>query len=66
MDEAQKKFLEKNFPAGEYSVVSIMVRNDDLDKFIEHLKKSNLNLAVIPGVQAKMDFANPNKKGTEQ
>ncbi len=66
MTDDEKKFLEKNFPAGEYSVVSIMVRHDELTKFLEYMKKASLNLCIMPNVKAGLDFVNPDTKGTEQ
>ena len=71
MTEQEKEFLEKNFKAGEYVVVQIMVRLDDLDKFIAHQKKSGLNLCVIPSAKSKMEFEsntpwkNPTKSGED-
>lgn len=65
MTEQEKEFLEKNFKAGEYAVVQIMVRLDDLDKFIAHQKKSGLNLCVIPSTKAKIDFEINNTEGKE-
>ena len=66
MNDKQKKFLEKYFPAGEYSVVSVMVRHDELTKFLDHMKKANCNLCIMPEVKAELDFVNPDKKGTPQ
>lgn len=71
MTDAEKKFLEKNFKAGEYAVVQIMVRLEDLDKFVAHQKKSGLNLCVIPSAKQKMEFEmntgwkNPTKSGED-
>lgn len=62
---AEEKFLKETFPAGEYSVLTIMVRNDELTPFIEHMKKSGLRLAMFEGVKANLDFANPDVKGTK-
>ena len=64
-EEKQKEFLEKNFPAGEYSVLTILVRNDELTRFMEHLKKANCNLAVMPNVKADIDFASTDDKDTK-
>lgn len=57
MTEDEKKFLEKNFKAGEYGILQIMVRNEDIGKLLSILKSAGLNLAIIPSAQAKMDFA---------
>lgn len=59
----EESFLKKNFPAGEYSVISIMVRHDELTKFTDILKKAALNLAIMPGVKPKIDFATGDIKG---
>lgn len=56
MDEREKKFLEENFKAGEYSVVRIMVKNKELPKLVDHLKTSGCTLAVMPEVKAAVDF----------
>ena len=56
MTKEEQAFLEKNFKAGEYAVVQIMVRLEDLDKFVAHQKKSGLNLCVMPTAKKKMDF----------
>lgn len=66
MIKDHKKFLEKNFPAGEYSVVQIMVRHDELTRFLEHMKKASCNLCIMPKVKAELDFVNPDTKGTKQ
>ena len=64
--DEETKFLEKNFPAGEYSICSIMVRNDELERFLAHLKGSGCNLCVMPNAKAMMDFVNIEKDGSEQ
>lgn len=46
MNDSEEKFLKENFKAGEFATLTIMVRLDDMDKFIEHLRKANLNLAI--------------------
>lgn len=66
MTDEQKKFLEKNFPAGEYSLVQIMVRHDELTRFIDHMKKSRCNLCMMPHVKAGFDFVNPDVEGIKQ
>ena len=62
----EKKFMDKYFKAGEYSVLTILVNNKELSGLIELLKLSGLNLALLPGVRPKLDFADDTKKGTEQ
>ena len=62
----EEKFLKETFPAGSFSLLTIMVRNDELTKLMECLKVSGLRLALMPGVDAKMAFANPDTKGPEQ
>ena len=64
MTKEEQEFLEKNFKAGEYSTVTIMVKNDEL--MVAALKAANLTVAIIPGVDARMQFADPTVKGTEQ
>lgn len=59
MTNDEKKFLE-SFKEGEYVQVTLLVRNSDLAVFIEHLKKANLNMAVIPSAQQKIDFETDN------
>ena len=56
MKPEEKEFLEKNFKAGEYAMLQIMVRFEDIQKLIQVLKTSNLNLAVLPTAKAKTDF----------
>ena len=62
-DEGKKmeEFFRKNFPAGEYAVVSVMVRLDEMEKFVEAMKKSGLNLAIMPKVQNELNFQNLKK-----
>lgn len=66
MTKEEQEFLEKNFKAGEYSTVTIMVKNDELMKMVAALKAANLTVAILPGVDARMQFADPTVKGTEQ
>ena len=65
LTKEQEKFMKENFKAGEYSVLTIMVKNDELETLIEVLKVTGLNLAIIPQVQSMIDFANIEKKGSE-
>jgi hypothetical protein len=66
MTKEEQEFLEKHFKASEYSMVTIMVRNEDLTKMVDALKAAKLNVAILPGVDASMKFADPNVKGTPQ
>lgn len=66
MDDETRKILEEQFKAGEFYAVTILVKAKDLNTFIEHLKKANLTLAVIPKAQAAMDFEDDEDKGTLQ
>ena len=66
MTKEQQEFLEKHFKAGEYSVVTVLVKNEELTKFMDTLKNANLTIAALPGVAAGIDFANPDVKGTAQ
>lgn len=56
IDEKTRKKLEDTFPEGQYAQLTILVRLDELEGLIEHLRKANLNLAVLPHVQQAMDF----------
>lgn len=60
MTDEEKKFMEKNFKAGEYMVVSVFVKKEEFTKFIETLKSSNLNLAVLPNAKANSDMFDDN------
>ena len=60
-----KKFLEENFKAGEFAKVTLLVRLEDMSKFLDLLKSSNLNMVVMPGVQSKIDFESDDNKGSE-
>lgn len=66
MTDEEKAFMDKHFKAGEYSVLTIMVNNKELGRLMEILKGANLNLAMLPGVNAKIDFADETKRGTSQ
>jgi len=66
LSDAEKKFMDTHFKAGEYSVLTIMVNNKEIGRLMEVLKGANLNLAIMPDAQAKIDFADDSKKGTEQ
>lgn len=61
--DAEKKFLEENFPAGEFMVLSMMVRNDEFQKLRQVLEAAGLNVVLMPGVGPKIDFATDNIKG---
>jgi len=65
MNDKEKKFLEDNFKAGEYSTLTIMVKNSEVKKLIEYLKLTKLNLAILPSTQAKADYATIEGDGTE-
>lgn len=66
MTDSERKFLEENFKAGQYSQVTILVKNEELSKMIEALKVANLTVAIFPSVKAQLDFNDPTVKGTEQ
>lgn len=66
MTKEEQEFLEKNFKAGEYSAVTIMVKNDQLTRLLDVLRNANMTLAIIPSAQAGIDFADPKKTGTSQ
>jgi hypothetical protein len=65
MTKEEKEFMEKHFKAGEYTMLTIMVNNNELSKLMEYLKAGNLNMAILPTVKAGLDFASDDK-GTEQ
>jgi hypothetical protein len=56
MDDKTKKMLEDNFKDGEYAQLTLLVRLDELQGLIEHLKLANLNLAMLPHVKEAIDF----------
>lgn len=62
----EERFLAENFKAGEYSMLTILVKNTDLARFVDHMKAANLTLAIMPRAQAGIDFADPSKTGTPQ
>jgi hypothetical protein len=55
MSDEEKEFLKENFKQGEYSALTILVNNKQLEKFMEVLKTSGLNLAVMPHVKGAVD-----------
>lgn len=57
MTKEEKEFLETNFPAGSFTQLTILVRNESLDKLMEVLKNANITLAAIPSAKQAMDFA---------
>lgn len=66
MNQKAKEFLEKNFPAGSYMQVTILVKNEEFQRFIDVLKANNMTVAVMPHVKAAAEFHDPNNKGTPQ
>ncbi len=56
MKDEERSFLETHFKTGEYGTVTVMVKLVDMDKFLEHLKRSGLNMVAIPSAKAKLDF----------
>lgn len=65
MTKKEEEFLLKNFPAGSFTQVTILVKNGDLNRMIDALKVANLTLAIMPSVQATADFDDddPSKNG---
>ena len=57
MDKKTKDFLNDNFKAGEYSRLTILINNKDLEAFVEYLKKANMNLAMLPEVAMDLELA---------
>ena len=66
LSDSEQKFLEKHFKAGEYVTLTILVKNAEFTRLMDILKGANLNLAILPQTQAKIDFADDTKRGTEQ
>lgn len=62
MTPAEKKFLETHFKAGEYAVVTVMVKNSEFDRFMDALGNANLNLAIIPSVKPEIEFMKDGEK----
>lgn len=65
MNKDEKAFLDKHFKAGEYSVLTLMIRNDDLTKVLNHLKTSGANIVAIPSAKSKLDFEMETIKGKD-
>lgn len=63
MTKEEIEFLEKNFPVGSFTQVTILVRNESMTKLMEVLKGANLTLAVVPSAQSKVDFATEDGNG---
>jgi hypothetical protein len=61
--DEEKKFLEENFKQGEYSALTILVNNKQLEQFMILLKGSGLSLAVMPSVKGMID---PSERGSVQ
>jgi hypothetical protein len=57
MTKEEQEFLEKNFPAGSFTQVTILVKNESLEKLMDVLRNANLTLAAIPSAKQAMDFA---------
>ena len=66
MKKEEQEFLEKYFKAGDYSILTLMVTNDEIAKLMDLLKNSGLKLVMMPGVDARVAFADSTQTGTEQ
>lgn len=66
MTKEEKEFLEKNFKAGEFTVITLLVKNKDMTKMMEALKGANITMAALPRAAAGMAFENPDTDGTSQ
>lgn len=66
MTKEQEEAFLASFKAGEYSVLSIMIDNKDIQKLMEILKGAGIKIAMMQDVRATMEFADPNSKGTTQ
>ncbi len=62
----EKEFLEKNFKAGDYYRISVLVQKDSLSKFLDFIKTAPLTLAVMPSVEMTSGFDDNSEKGTTQ
>jgi len=56
MTEEEENFIKKNFKEGEYSVLTIMVTNEQILQLVDTLKDANLNLVILPSTKTKIDF----------
>jgi len=61
MSDKETKFLE-SFKPGEYAQLTLLVKLKDMTKFIDHMKKAGVDMAILPNVQANIDF-HMNDKG---
>jgi len=48
-DPKVKEWMDAHFKAGEYCVLSVMARTDDMT-VVKHLESLNLNMVVIPSL----------------
>jgi hypothetical protein len=51
-DPKVKEWMDEHFKAGQYCVLSVMVRTDDQAALpmIQHLENANLNMVLIPSL----------------
>ncbi len=67
--DEEEEFLKKHFKAGEYAVVTVMVRLNEMDNFLTFMQgagKAGLNLAMIPRVKAELEFEADGSKTDKQ
>lgn len=62
MTDKERKFLEENFKAGEYTALTLLIKNADLKKFLDYLKGAGINMAAIPSVKPELDFLTVEEK----
>lgn len=56
MTKQEQEFLA-SFKAGEYAQLTLLVDTVNLNQLIEVLRNSGLKLAVLPKVQAEIDYS---------
>lgn len=56
MTKEEEKFLQENFPEGEFCVLTVLVRNEDVKSTIDILRESKKNMVVMPRAKATTDF----------
>ena len=61
MTPEEKKFLKETFKAGEYTTVTIMVKNEDVEGLVKVLQGTGMKLVVIPSAKPTLDFVTAKK-----
>lgn len=55
LTDKERKLLESFLP-GEYASLTILVRTKNLTEFMKLLKRSNLDMVIIPRAEADIEF----------